>query len=158
MQERLLPSILFLALLGALISGYLAYVKWSGTSAVCGPIGECNSVQDSPAARIAGITPVAWLGMMGYAAILVAWAHVRGIGGRTGDLAAVAARAMTSLGRLFSICLTYLEPFDRGNLRVVPGLGHGHDSAAVAYLWSGRSKRANLSLRRGSRPTSCRTA
>lgn len=104
-------AIPYLAVLGAAVAGYLAYVEWSGNPAACGPIGDCNAVQDSPASMLLGFIPVAWLGFIGYAAILVTWAYGRRRGGRTERLSAQAILAMAVLGTAYSIYLTYLEPF-----------------------------------------------
>jgi uncharacterized membrane protein/thiol-disulfide isomerase/thioredoxin len=104
-------TIPYLAVLGAAISGYLAYVEWTGNPVACGPIGDCNAVQDSPEAILFGLIPVAWLGVMGYAAILVVWIYGRRQGGRTESLSAQAILAMAVLGTGYSIYLTYLEPF-----------------------------------------------
>ncbi len=104
-------AIPYLSVLGAVISGYLAYVEWTGNPAACGPIGDCNAVQDSPAAILFGLLPVAWLGVMGYAAILVVWLYGHRKGGRTRSLSATVVFAMAILGTGYSIYLTYLEPF-----------------------------------------------
>ena len=51
--------ILILLLLGIGIASYLSFVETSGTEAVCGPVGDCNTVQASDYARLFGILPVA---------------------------------------------------------------------------------------------------
>jgi uncharacterized membrane protein len=104
-------AIPYLAVLGAAVAGYLAYVEWTGNPAVCGPIGDCNAVQDSPAAILFGFLPVAWLGVLGYLAILVVWIYGRRLGGPTERLSAEAIFSMAALGTAFSVYLTYLEPF-----------------------------------------------
>ena len=55
-----------LALLGLGVAAYLSFVEVSGNSAVCGPVGDCNAVQQSEYARLFGILPVGILGMIGY--------------------------------------------------------------------------------------------
>lgn len=98
-----------LALAGMGISFYLAYVESTHTLAVCGPVGDCNTVQQSEYAQIGGI-PVGIVGLAGYVAILLAW----GAGilkSKAAEWAALALLAMTFGGTLFSIYLTYLEPF-----------------------------------------------
>ena len=104
-------TILGLALLGLGVAGYLAYVETQAVPAACGPIGDCNAVQGSPYARLFGILPVGVLGVIAYAAILCVW--VWGQLG-TGRLATYAPRLMLGIsvaGVLFSLYLTYLEPF-----------------------------------------------
>jgi uncharacterized membrane protein len=59
-----------LALLGLAISIYLTYVHYAGIDPVCSSISNCERVQTSEYADLAGI-PVALLGIAGYAAILV---------------------------------------------------------------------------------------
>jgi uncharacterized membrane protein len=55
--------------------------------------------------------PIGALGLVGYAAILTAWAVARCGHGQLAVLAALALLAMTLFGTLFSIYLTFLEPF-----------------------------------------------
>ena len=59
-----------LALLGLAISIYLTYVHYAGIEPVCSSISNCERVQTSEYADLVGI-PVAVLGIVGYAAILV---------------------------------------------------------------------------------------
>jgi uncharacterized membrane protein/thiol-disulfide isomerase/thioredoxin len=104
-------AIPYLTIFGAIIAGYLAYVEWSGNPAACGPIGDCNAVQGSPEAILFGLIPVAWLGLMGYAAIFIVWIYGRRQGGRTESLSARVILAMAIFGTAYSMYLTYLEPF-----------------------------------------------
>ncbi len=103
---------LFLVLLVGLgAASYLAYVETTGSTAVCGPVGDCNAVQQSQYAMLFGVVPVAVLGVLGYVALLgttalVAW------GQATVKTYASALRLLMSLfGLTFSIYLTFLEPF-----------------------------------------------
>jgi uncharacterized membrane protein len=82
-----------------------------GIEAVCGPVGDCNVVQQSEYARLFGVLPIGVLGVVGFAAILAAWAVRRFGTGPASSWAALAAVAMAGLGTLFSIYLTFLEPF-----------------------------------------------
>jgi len=59
-----------LTLLGLAISIYLTYVHYAGIEPVCSSISNCERVQTSEYAHLAGI-PVAVLGIAGYAAILL---------------------------------------------------------------------------------------
>jgi len=99
-----------LAILGLGVAAYLAFVEITQTEAVCGPVGQCNTVQSSQYASIAGI-PVAVLGLLNYLAILVLWGLQFVSGGRWAGLAARALLALTVVGVLFSIYLTLLELF-----------------------------------------------
>lgn len=100
-----------LCLVGFFVAGYLAYVETAQVSAVCGPVGDCNTVQQSEYARLFGILPIGVLGLAGYVMILVAWLAARL--GRKGieNLGALALLGMTFAGTLFSVYLTFLEPF-----------------------------------------------
>jgi uncharacterized membrane protein len=104
-------AIPLLAIVGLGVAAYLAYVETQAVAAVCGPVGDCNTVQSSPYARLFGFLPVGVLGVIGYVGILLAW-----LGGRLGadKLAAympLALFGMAGFGVLFSLYLTYLEPF-----------------------------------------------
>lgn len=97
-----------LAVLGMAVAGYLSYIKLTSSSAIC-PIGNCDAVQHSPWAQLFGI-PVAYLGVLSYAAIFVLWiASAFGDGSIPG--AARRLLFLTALfGTLFSVYLTFLEP------------------------------------------------
>jgi len=66
-----------LCLVGFFVAGYLAYVETAQVSAVCGPVGDCNTVQQSEYARLFGILPIGVLGLAGYVMILLAWLGAR---------------------------------------------------------------------------------
>jgi uncharacterized membrane protein len=100
-----------LALAGLGVATYLAHVEVHGIEAVCGPVGDCNTVQQSEYARLFGVLPIGVLGAVGFAAIVVTWAVRRWATGRNAMRAALALLALTALGTLFSIYLTFLEPF-----------------------------------------------
>jgi uncharacterized membrane protein len=100
-----------LALLGLGVAGYLAYVETQAVAAVCGPVGDCNAVQSSPYARLFGVLPVGVLGAMGYILILAAWFWKRFRTGWLAEHASLAILGTAFLGTLFSLYLTYLEPF-----------------------------------------------
>jgi uncharacterized membrane protein len=100
-----------LVLVGAGVAGYLTYIEATGATAVCGPVGDCNTVNQSEHARLFGMLPVGALGLFGYAAIAVAWAASRYTTEKIGLWARVALLAMAAGGTLFSIYLTFLEPF-----------------------------------------------
>jgi uncharacterized membrane protein len=100
-----------LCVIGMGIAGYLAYVETRQVEAVCGPVGDCNTVQQSEYARLFGILPIGVLGLIGYAAILGSWLVAYFTTGRLAKLAPLANLVMTVVGTLFSIYLTFLEPF-----------------------------------------------
>jgi uncharacterized membrane protein len=100
-----------LAIIGILVAGYLTFVEASGAEVVCGPVGDCNTVQQSKYAMLFGVLPVGVSGLIGYLLILGAWIIARLSSDRLSDLATVAIFGMTAFGTLFSIYLTFLEPF-----------------------------------------------
>lgn len=100
-----------LAILGIFVAVYLAFIETTHRQAICGPIGNCNSVQQSPYSRLFGFLPVGLLGVIGYAAILIAWLVQSFAPKQFHDSAAVGIWAMAWLGALFSIYLTFLEAF-----------------------------------------------
>ncbi len=100
-----------LCVIGFGVAGYLAYVETTEVTAVCGPVGDCNTVQQSEYARLFGILPIGVLGLFGYVAIFISWMFARYANGRFADLAALFIFTMTAFGILFSIYLTFLEPF-----------------------------------------------
>lgn len=102
---------LILLLAGIGVAGYLAYVETQAVPAVCGPVGDCNTVQSSSYARLFGVLPIGVLGVIGYLAILAAWIISRLSIHPLAEWAALANFGMTFGGVLFSIYLTYLEPF-----------------------------------------------
>jgi uncharacterized membrane protein len=103
--------ILLLCALGLFVAAYLSYVETTHTSAACGPVGDCNSVQQSSYAYVFGIIPIGVLGLIGYAALLLIWIiWVHGPAGWR-NKSAIAGWIVAGLGMLFSSYLTFLEPF-----------------------------------------------
>ena len=100
-----------LCLIGLGVAGYLAYVETTLVQAVCGPVGDCNTVQQSEYARLLGILPIGILGLTGYVAILLAWFVGRYTSPPLAAYASFGLLGMTTFGLLFSIYLTFLEPF-----------------------------------------------
>jgi uncharacterized membrane protein len=91
------------------VAGYLSYVKLVNSSAIC-PIGSCNAVQHSQWAQLLGV-PVAYLGFLSYAGVLALWLWGAVGSGPLSRLASIGVFAMAIVGTLFSIYLTFLEPF-----------------------------------------------
>lgn len=100
-----------LCVIGFGVAGYLAYVETTQTSAICGPVGDCNIVQQSEYARLFGILPIGILGLFGYVAIFISWLITRYGNKRIASFASLAIFLLTLSGTLFSIYLTFLEPF-----------------------------------------------
>ncbi len=110
-QQRWRWAIPPLVVLGLIVAGYLAYVETQQVTAVCGPVGDCNAVQQSEFALLFGFLPIAVLGLIGYIGIGAAWAVARFGSGLWVHLAKLALVGMAWFGMAFSIYLTFLEPF-----------------------------------------------
>jgi len=100
-----------LCVVGFGVAGYLAYVESAQVTAVCGPVGDCNTVQQSEYARLFGVLPIGALGLAGYVLLSLAWLAMRYGRRPLADWAALALLGMTLGGTLFSVYLTFLEPF-----------------------------------------------
>jgi uncharacterized membrane protein len=110
-----LPSVpgwvvIVLAVVGAGVAAYLANVETTGNAAVCGPVGDCNAVQESEYAQLLGV-PIGVLGLLGYAAIGGLWVVSRVARGTAADASTVLIGVGAWMGTLFSVYLTFLEPF-----------------------------------------------
>lgn len=104
-------AIPILAAIGLGVAGYLSYVEITQTEAVCGPVGDCNTVQQSPYAKLFNVLPVGIFGLIGYVGILIAWALQYFGPEKFRSWAAQGVWGMALFGTLYSIYLTYLEPF-----------------------------------------------
>lgn len=100
-----------LSLIGLGVAGYLGYVETQAVTAVCGPIGDCNTVQSSPYATLFGVLPIGVLGVIGYVAILGLWFWKQVRNDWLAERASLAIFGMAVFGTIFSLYLTYLEPF-----------------------------------------------
>jgi len=104
-------AIPLIALIGIVVATYLTYIETTDTTAVCGPVGDCNTVQQSKYAVLFGLIPVGLLGLVGYLVIIGAWSAARLRSDNVADWAKVSLLAMAVGGTVFSIYLTFLEPF-----------------------------------------------
>ena len=100
-----------LCIIGIGVATYLTYIETSGAEAVCGPVGDCNTVQQSKYAVLFGILPVGALGIAGYVGIILAWLVAKFSKDPWAIWAKAALLGMSVFGTLFSIYLTFLEPF-----------------------------------------------
>ncbi|MFP4345223.1 MAG: vitamin K epoxide reductase family protein [Anaerolineales bacterium] len=115
-QERLSQSVpgwvrVGIALIGLGVALYLLYGETPQGELMCGPIGQCDAVQQSQFAVLFGILPMALFGVLGYLAILVSYAYERWDKGPYVELAPLLSFGLTGFGFAFSIFLTYLQPF-----------------------------------------------
>jgi uncharacterized membrane protein len=101
-----------LAFIGLAIGFYLTFIETTNTPAVCGPVGDCNSVQKSPYAYLFGVLPIGLIGMIGYFLILAGAIGQQFLKNETRRRAMwLLLWALAWFGVLFSIYLTFLEPF-----------------------------------------------
>jgi uncharacterized membrane protein len=102
-EPRVRAASAVLATLGLGIAGYLSYVHYAGGTPACLAGGGCETVQRSSYAELGGV-PVALLGALGYAAILVTLLVA-------GEAARAGAALLALVGFGFSAYLTYRELF-----------------------------------------------
>ena len=102
-DRQLRTAIAGLALAGLAIAAYLTWVHYAGVKPICTGISNCERVQTSSYAKLAGV-PVAVIGVAGYAAILASLT-MRGDAGRI----TTAFLAFVGLG--LSAYLTWAELF-----------------------------------------------
>jgi uncharacterized membrane protein len=103
-----------LAIAGIVVAGYLAYIAVSGNDAACGPVGDCNTVARSEYSGLLLGIPNGFLGVAGYAVILIGWLTARYAQPAAARPAVLGVFAASVLGTLFSLYLTFLEPFVLG--------------------------------------------
>jgi uncharacterized membrane protein/thiol-disulfide isomerase/thioredoxin len=100
-----------LIIVGLGVAIYMAYVEVTQTEAICGPLGHCNTVQQSHFANLFGILPIGVLGVIGYLLIALAWMTARFAPAQWRKAGMFAFFGFILFGTLFSIYLTFLEPF-----------------------------------------------
>jgi uncharacterized membrane protein len=106
--EYILPILL---VIGLAIAIYLANIEVTGNKAICGPVGDCNAVQESEYSKLFGVIPVAILGIAGYVMLGISWFVARTSSGSTQFYAKIGMFLVGLMGLLFFIYLTFLEPF-----------------------------------------------
>ncbi len=106
-DSRLRLTAIILSVLGMADSIYLAWIKLANATAACAGIGDCESVNNSPYAEIAGI-PISVLGAGAYLAMIV-FLVMEPRGTFWKDNAPLAVFGMSLVGVLYSAYLTYVE-------------------------------------------------
>jgi uncharacterized membrane protein len=100
-----------LALLGLFDAAYLAIERALGNSGVfCPTGGGCTEVQESVYSVVLGV-PVAYIGVAGYAALLVVALFGLSVDILAGVRVSGLLLTLASLGLLFSLYLSYLQLF-----------------------------------------------
>ena len=96
-----------LAVVGLLDSLYLTWIKLTNNTAACAGLGDCDAVNSSRYAEVAGI-PIGLIGVAGYLAILAALAAERRWPASAWTLR-LGIFGMALAGTLYSAYLTYIE-------------------------------------------------
>lgn len=113
-RGRYAAALAAIALFGLAVASYLTFVKLTGGTAVCGPLGGCDTVEASDYSTILGI-PVSVLGMAYAVAVLgtvLAW-------WRTGDRRALVGTYLLGVvGTMGAAYLMYLQLFVIGAICV----------------------------------------
>lgn len=104
-------SVPILVLGGLTVSGYFVFLKLTGEQVICGPLSGCDTVQNSRYATLFGFLPMGTFGFAGYSAILTAWLLRQYGPASMKKLGSLSMWGFCVFGVLFSIYLTYLEPF-----------------------------------------------
>ncbi len=107
MDSKLRITSIILAILGLLDSIYLVWVKFTGNYAICGPIGNCESVNSSQYSEIFGV-PIALLGAGAYL-VMVVLLLLEPRGSFWAESGPIIVFGLSLIGVLYSIYLTYIE-------------------------------------------------
>jgi len=103
----ILKTSLVLALIGLVDSIYLTYIKLANATASCAGIGDCESVNSSKYAEVAGI-PIALLGAGAFLTIIV-FLLIENRSDYWRDNAPMFVFGISLAGVLYSAYLTYVE-------------------------------------------------
>ena len=100
-----------LCLIAMGMAWYLFMSGLTDSELSCGPVGECNTVQQSKYSKLFGIIPVSLLGVFAYAACIIFWLAARFDVWNQKRIFTVSAWACSIVAVCFFIYLTFLEPF-----------------------------------------------
>ncbi len=100
-----------LMIIGMCAAGYLMVTGMFNGEAACGPVGDCNAVQQSDYALLFGSIPVSLPGMLSYLAILGLWLFYMVNRSSLRCYAIFTAWGVSFIGVSFFIYLTFPEPF-----------------------------------------------
>lgn len=108
-SDRLRWTGVVLAVLGALDSAYLTWVKVANATAFCSNVGDCDAVNASVYSEVFGI-PIALFGLGAYLAI-AAFLVLEDRGTMLREWGPLAVFGLALTGTLYSAYLTYVELF-----------------------------------------------
>ncbi len=101
-------------ILGIVALGIASYLFLSGimdSELTCGPVGECNTVQQSEYAYLFDVIPVSLLGILSYCVGLICWIQARLAPKTLKVFFVIIAWGGAVVGMGFFVYLTFLEPF-----------------------------------------------
>jgi uncharacterized membrane protein len=108
--HRVQVTVSLMTFLGIAVSAYMAYIEITANPAVCGVIGDCNAVQQSDYAQLMGI-PIGVIGMIGYLLMFVMSIAINRIPDVYHQQLLTLLKVLVGASALFTIYLTFLEPF-----------------------------------------------
>lgn len=113
LHQSRIPTLVvpILSIIGILVAGYLTYIETTNSIALCGPVGDCNLVQQSEYATIFGLLPVGVLGLIGYIFIISFWILYTYGPSSQAEYSFLVLWSLSAGGTIFSMYLTFLEPF-----------------------------------------------
>jgi len=100
--------------IGLAVAIYMAYVEVTRVEAVCGPVGDCSTIQQSPCASLFGLIPIGFLGVLGYLVVGIVWLVSVFSENKWRKLSLYSLWGLLLFGTVFSIYLTFLEPYGIG--------------------------------------------
>jgi uncharacterized membrane protein len=104
-------SIPVLTVGGLAVSGYFIFLRLTDTAVVCGLLPGCDTVQNSRYAKLYGDISMGEFGFFGYALILLGWLVQQYGPISLNKTSSLGIWGVCVFGVLFSIYLTFLEPF-----------------------------------------------
>lgn len=104
-------SIPLLVIGGLAVSGYFIFTELTNSAVICGPLPGCEAVQNSKYAKLYGDISMGEFGFFGYAFILIGWLVQQYGPVSLKKTSSLGIWGFCIFGVLFSIYLTFLEPF-----------------------------------------------
>lgn len=104
-------SILILVAGGLAVSGYFIFIELTDTAVMCGPSQGCDEVQNSRYANLYRDISMGDFGFAGYALLLIGWLMQQYGPDSLKKTASLGIWGFCIFGVIFSIYLTFLEPF-----------------------------------------------
>lgn len=110
MYKKLYWFSIALSILGVLVSIYMTIYKLTSNNAMCFGSGDCSTVNASPYSEVYGV-PVAFVGVLGYSAILGLLLLINRAGIFSEQNSTLVIFGLAVTGFAFTLYLVYLEIF-----------------------------------------------